>query len=43
MEDILSKLDIQNIKDERDLLAILMAYKDSENLYDKIVWDKGNL
>ncbi|ULO02795.1 hypothetical protein [Campylobacter sp. RM12651] len=35
MEDILSKLDIQNIKDERDLLAILMAYKDSENLYDK--------
>ncbi|ULO03473.1 hypothetical protein [Campylobacter sp. RM12651] len=37
MEDILSKLDIQNIKDERDLLAILMAYKDSENLYDKRV------
>ncbi|MBZ8008302.1 hypothetical protein AVBRAN9334_09060 [Campylobacter sp. RM9334] len=37
MEEILSKLDIQNIKDERDLLAILMAYKDSENLYDKRV------
>ncbi|MBZ8008014.1 hypothetical protein AVBRAN9334_07585 [Campylobacter sp. RM9334] len=37
MEDILSKLDIQNIKDERDLLAILMAYKDSKNLYDKRV------
>ncbi|MBT0881891.1 hypothetical protein [Campylobacter sp. 2018MI13] len=37
MEDILSKLDIQNIKNERDLLAILMAYKDSENLYDKRV------
>ncbi|MBZ7978196.1 hypothetical protein AVBRAN12654_05320 [Campylobacter sp. RM12654] len=37
MEDILSKLDIQNIKDERDLLAILMAYKNSKNLYDKRV------
>ncbi|ULO02780.1 hypothetical protein [Campylobacter sp. RM12651] len=35
MEDILSKINIQNIKDERDLLAILMAYKDSKNLYDK--------
>ncbi|MBT0882779.1 hypothetical protein, partial [Campylobacter sp. 2018MI13] len=35
MEEILSKINIQNIKDERDLLAILMAYKDSENLYDK--------
>ncbi|MBZ7976071.1 hypothetical protein [Campylobacter sp. RM12637] len=37
MEEILSKINIQNIKDERDLLAILMAYKDSENLYDKRV------
>ncbi|MBZ7975461.1 hypothetical protein [Campylobacter sp. RM12637] len=37
MEEILSKMDIQNIKNERDLLAILMAYKDSENLYDKRV------
>ena len=35
MEEILSKMDIQNIKDERELLAILMAYKDSKNLYDK--------
>ncbi|ULO03470.1 hypothetical protein [Campylobacter sp. RM12651] len=37
MEDILSKLDIQNIKDERDLLAIFLAYKNGENLYDKRV------
>ncbi|MBT0879810.1 MULTISPECIES: hypothetical protein [unclassified Campylobacter] len=37
MEEILSKINIQNIKDERDLLAILMAYKDSKNLYDKRV------
>ncbi|MBT0878028.1 hypothetical protein KJQ97_01140 [Campylobacter sp. 2018MI01] len=37
MEEILSKLDIQNIKDERDLLAIFLAYKNGENLYDKRV------
>ncbi|MBZ7991979.1 hypothetical protein, partial [Campylobacter sp. RM9331] len=37
MEEILSKINIQNIKDERDLLAILMAYKNGENLYDKRV------
>ncbi|MBZ7976068.1 hypothetical protein [Campylobacter sp. RM12637] len=37
MEEILSKMDIQNIKDERDLLAIFLAYKNGENLYDKRV------
>ena len=37
MQDILSKLDIRNIKDERDLLALFLAYKDGENLYDKRV------
>ncbi|MBZ7979007.1 hypothetical protein AVBRAN12654_09470, partial [Campylobacter sp. RM12654] len=37
MEDILSKINIQNIKDERDLLAIFLAYKNGENLYDKRV------
>ena len=37
MEEILSKIDPRKIKDERDLLAILMAYKDSKNLYDKRV------
>lgn len=37
MQEILSKLDIRNIKDERDLLALCLAYKDGENLYDKRV------
>ena len=37
MQEILSKLDIRNIKDERDLLALFLAYKDGENLYDKRV------
>ncbi|MBZ7986278.1 hypothetical protein AVANS14531_07995 [Campylobacter sp. Cr9] len=37
MQDILSKLDIRNIKDERDLLALFLAYKNGENLYDKRV------
>ncbi|MBZ7984644.1 hypothetical protein, partial [Campylobacter sp. RM12647] len=37
MEEILSKINIQNIKDERDLLAIFLAYKNGENLYDKRV------
>ncbi|MBZ7985817.1 hypothetical protein AVANS14531_05635 [Campylobacter sp. Cr9] len=37
MKDILSKLDIRNIKDERDLLALFLAYKNGENLYDKRV------
>ncbi|MBT0883961.1 hypothetical protein [Campylobacter sp. 2018MI10] len=35
MEEILSKIDPRKVKDERDLLAIVMAYKDSKNLYDK--------
>ncbi|ULO00796.1 hypothetical protein AVANS_0144 [Campylobacter sp. RM5004] len=35
MKDILSKLDIHNIKDERDLLALFLAYKNGGNLYDK--------
>ena len=37
MEEILSKIDPRKVKDERDLLAILMAYKYSKNLYDKRV------
>ncbi|MBZ7988187.1 hypothetical protein AVCANL279_09005 [Campylobacter canadensis] len=37
MQDILNKLDIRNIKDERDLLALILTYKNSENLYDKRV------
>ncbi|ULO02290.1 hypothetical protein AVANS_1685 [Campylobacter sp. RM5004] len=37
MEDILSKINKQKIKDERDLLALLLAYKNGENLYDKRV------
>ena len=37
MEDILNKINKQKIKDERDLLALFLAYKDGENLYDKRV------
>lgn len=37
MQEILSKLDIRNIKDERDLLALFLAYKNGKNLYDKRV------
>lgn len=37
MKDILSKIDPRKIKDERDLLAILMAYKDGKKIYDKRV------
>ncbi|MBZ7985316.1 hypothetical protein AVANS14531_03040 [Campylobacter sp. Cr9] len=37
MEEILSKIDPRKIKDERDLLALFLAYKDGENLYDKRV------
>ncbi|MBZ7988172.1 hypothetical protein AVCANL279_08885 [Campylobacter canadensis] len=37
MQDILKKIDINKIKDERDLLALILAYKNSENLYDKRV------
>ncbi|MBZ8004599.1 hypothetical protein [Campylobacter canadensis] len=37
MQDILKKIDINKIKDERELLIILLAYKNSENLYDKRV------
>ena len=37
MEDILNKINKQKIKDERDLLTLLLAYKDGENFYDKRV------
>ncbi|ULO00883.1 hypothetical protein AVANS_0239 [Campylobacter sp. RM5004] len=37
MEEILSKIDPRKIKDERDLLALFLAYKDGENIYDKRV------
>lgn len=37
MEEILGKLNMQKFKDDKDLITLLLAYKDGENLYEKRV------